>query len=361
MAKILAPRLLRRGVEIFAVFSLLGFGGILFYGNNFQFFLDAMLTLHWGWLVLGILVASMDWVGGGIRLHILLRHVFPSSTLKACVLSAGLNAWGTMITPSQAGGGPAGIFSLKRSGVPIPEGTISTFMSWVATVLFFAVAGPLTIWLGAGRSLEEHGVLGDLSLNDLYRLSLGAFVTVGLVILVVLLFPGLVQRAARGVIRLLERRGYKRLVGRIEEVNAGIDRMHAAMVAYFRGRGWIALAGAVVFTGVAYSNKLVAGYIALRVVGVEAQFVDVLLLQTLIVFLLYFAPTPGGSGLAEVLSVAVMSIYVPRELTPSYILVWRVLVSYLTVGFGSFVFWRWLKMAEAAAKEATVTEGAETS
>ena len=115
----------------------------------------------------------------------------------------------------------------------------------------------------------------------------------------------------------------------------------------------------MVFTGVAYSNKLVAGYIALRVIGIEANFVDVVLLQTLIIFLLYFAPTPGGSGLAEVLSVAVMSIYVSRELTSSYILIWRVLVSYLTVGFGSFVFWRWLKLAEDAAKEAEPDPGAQ--
>ena len=216
MAKILAPRLLRRGVEIFATLSLLGFGGILFYGDNLDFFLETMLSLRWEWLLLGVLVASMDWIGGGIRLFILLKHVFPTVMLKSCVLSAGLNAWGTMITPSQAGGGPAGIFSLKRSGVPIPEGTVATFMSWVATILFFSVAGPLTIWLGAGQSLEAHGVLGDLSLNDLYRLSLGAFVTVGLAILVVLLFPGLVTKGVRAVIRLLQKRGNERLAGRIE-------------------------------------------------------------------------------------------------------------------------------------------------
>lgn len=80
--------------------------------------------------------------------------------------------------------------------------------------------------------------------------------------------------------------------------------------------------------------------------GIKEHFVDVLLLQTLITFLLYFAPTPGGSGLAEILSTAVMSIYVPRPLTPSYILLWRIVVSYLTVAVGSVVFWRWLKRAE---------------
>jgi hypothetical protein len=41
-----------------------------------------------------------------------------------------------------------------------------------------------------------------------------------------------------------------------------------------------------------------------------------------------------------------MSIYVPRELAPSYILLWRLILSYLTVAFGSMVFWRWLKIAE---------------
>ena len=118
------------------------------------------------------------------------------------------------------------------------------------------------------------------------------------------------------------------------------------MVAFFRGRGWLALAAAVPASALAHANKLLAGYVVLRMLDIHANFIDVLLLQTLITFLLYFAPTPGGSGLAEILSVAVMSIYVPRELIPSYILLWRLVLSYLTVGFGSMIFWRWLKVAE---------------
>jgi hypothetical protein len=71
--------------------------------------------------------------------------------------------------------------------------------------------------------------------------------------------------------------------------------------------------------------------------------VDVLLLQTLIMFLLYFAPTPGGAGLAEVVSALVMGIYVPRELTPIYILIWRFIQTYLTVVAGSVVFSYWVR------------------
>lgn len=347
MANTLAPRLMRRGLEVFAIISVVVFGGILFYGNNLELFIRATLTLQWGWVALGLGLAALDWVGGGLRLWVLLLHVQPAIKLKHCILSAGLNYWATLLTPSQAGGGPMGIYTLKRYGTPIPEGMISTFMSFVATILFFAVAGPVAVALGAGQSLAEYDVLGQtINLNDLFRLSLGGFITVGLAMLALILFPGVASRLAKRIVTVLERRGGTRLVARVEALRDGIDRTHGAMVAFFRGRGWLSLAGAVVLTAVAMANKLVAGYVVLRALNITAPFVDVVLLQTLIVFLLYFAPTPGGSGLAEVLSAAVMSIYVPRELTPTYVLLWRMVVSYLTVGVGSYVFWRWLKIAE---------------
>jgi hypothetical protein len=125
----------------------------------------------------------------------------------------------------------------------------------------------------------------------------------------------------------------------------GVARAHQAVRRFASPFGLLALVVAVVLSATAHANKLLAGYVVLKMLGIEAPFLDVLLLQTFISFLLYFAPTPGGSGLAELLSAAVMSIYLPRELTPSYILLWRITVCYLTVGVGSVIFWRWLKGA----------------
>ena len=343
------PRLLRRGLEIFAAISLVGFGALLLYGNNLERFLQAMVSLKWHWFVLGVGLASMDWLGGGLRLFILARHVFPRQSLKGAILAGGLNTWASYITPSQTGGGPMMIYTLKRYGTPLPESMIAALMSFVATVIFFAIAGPLAIALGAGQSLREHGVLGEaLNLYDLFRLSLGGFVGIGLVMLFFFVFPHLARRVARWLVGVVSRRrgASTRLAARLTALEGGIDRAPDAMVAFAHPRGLLALFGAVVLSAAAHANKLLAGYVVLRMLGIEAQLVDVLLLQTLITFLLYFAPTPGGSGLAEVISAAVMSIYVPRELTPSYILLWRIIVAYLTVAFGSIVFWRWLKGAE---------------
>jgi uncharacterized protein (TIRG00374 family) len=354
MATALAPHLLRRGLEIFALISLVVFVGVLFYGDNLDQFLAAMITLRWGWVALGLAVASLDWIGGGLRLYVLGRHVHEGTTLKGCIVAAGINAWGGLITPTQAGGAPVGIYALKRSGMPVPQGMVIHLVSFVATVLFYAVAGPLALFFGAGRSLARHGILGVLSLRDLFQVSLGGFITVGVVILSLMLFPGLARRVAYRLVGLLERRGGSRLAHRVEALKAGIDESHAALVAFFRGRGWLAFAGSVLCTSLTLANKLLAGWIVLRALGIGAPLVDVLLLQTLIMFLLYFAPTPGGSGLAEVLSAAVMSIYVPRQLTPSYILLWRLYTSYLTIGVGSFVFYRWLAIADQRNDVSTV-------
>ena len=108
------------------------------------------------------------------------------------------------------------------------------------------------------------------------------------------------------------------------------------------------LAWAVILSGPSHANKLLAGYVALRTLGIHVNFVDVLLVQTLVMFLLYFAPTPGASGIAELLSAAVMSAYVPRGLTPIYTLVWRFILAYCTIGFGFLVFSGWVRRGHIA-------------
>src|SRR2546428_8120618 len=66
MALALTPRLLRRGLELFAVISLIGVGVVLvFFGENLETFVSTLGHLRWGWLLLGLGLASMDWIGGG--------------------------------------------------------------------------------------------------------------------------------------------------------------------------------------------------------------------------------------------------------------------------------------------------------
>jgi uncharacterized protein (TIRG00374 family) len=144
----------------------------------------------------------------------------------------------------------------------------------------------------------------------------------------------------------------------LEKLRSGIDQAHESFVAFNSPRGWLALFWATILSGPSHANKLLAGYVALRALGIHANFVDILLVQTLVMFLLYFAPTPGASGIGEVLSAAVMSSYVPRELTPIYILIWRLSLSYFTLAFGFLVFSSWVRRGLKGVEDTPLPEPA---
>jgi uncharacterized protein (TIRG00374 family) len=268
-----------------------------------------------------------------------------------------MSAWGGYLTPFQSGAGPMMMWTMRRAGVKLPEAMASTFMTFVATVVFFAVAGPLAIYLGAGKSLAAHHVVPGISYYDLFRTSLTIFGILGLVMLVAMVFPAWLRDVVQRLATRLERRS-RRVAARIEHLRAGIDRAHECMVAFSNGKGLLALFWAVLFSGPSHANKLLAGYVALRALGIPANFVDILLLQTFITFLLYFAPTPGASGLAELLSAVVMQMYVKPDITATYILIWRFINSYATVAVGSFLFWSWIRRGLVGAEETVTAEEA---
>jgi len=249
------------------------------------------------------------------------------------------------------------MYTMRRYGVPLPVAVTSTFMSFVATVLFFAIAGPLAVVFGAGRSLGQRGNVLGLSLFDLFLGSLSIIAGIGLLMAVVLLFPRFVRDLIHRAAEWIGHRS-QRFAARLTKLQTGIDQAHESVVAFKSLRGLLALFWATVLSGPSHANKLLAGYVALRALGIHTNFVDILLVQTLVMFLLYFAPTPGASGVGEVLSAAVMSSYVPRELTPIYILVWRLTLSYFTLAFGFLVFSSWVRQGLKGVEDPALVEPA---
>lgn len=351
MAFLLTPRILKRGLQVFALISATGVVVVLVYTGAWQATLEAFEQVRPGWLLACLALASSDWLGGGLRIWLLTRHVHKDTPFWGMVVAGGLTAWAAYLTPSQAGGGPTMIYTMKRYGVPLPEAMSSTLMSFFTTVIFFAIAGPLAIALGAGRSLQEHQLIG-VSLYDVFKASSAMFFTVGLVMVLMVGFPGATRRLFLAATFWLERRHSDRAIKQVQAMRSGVDRLHDCVVAYFRGSGWLAIVIGVLTSGLAHANRLGAGYLAMRAINIEANFVDVLIIQTTITFLLYFTPTPGGAGAAEALSAALMSVYIADNLLPAYTIIWRFTVSYATVIFGSFIFYKLLHGRLDEAEEA---------
>ena len=73
MASALTPRLLLRGFATFVLISVFVYGYLVFRGRNPAEVLEAARQIHWGWVLVGVGLASMDWIGGGVRNWIVVR------------------------------------------------------------------------------------------------------------------------------------------------------------------------------------------------------------------------------------------------------------------------------------------------
>src|SRR5438128_9114939 len=272
MALALTPRLLRRGLELFAVISLIGVAVVLVvFGEDLDAMVSALAHLRWAWLLVGVGLASMDWVGGGTRLWVVARHVHPGVRVWDMVIAGGMSAWAAYLTPFQTGAGPTMMWVMRRAGVRLPEAMTSTFITFVATVIFFALAGPLAIYLGAGRSLAEHNVVLGITYYGLFRASLTIFGILGVLMLIAMVFPAWLRDGVHWLAGRLERRS-RRIAARIEQLRGGIDRAHECIVAFGNPRGLLALFWAVLLSAPSHANKLLAGYVALRAPAFRATF-----------------------------------------------------------------------------------------
>src|SRR5207245_1328027 len=113
------------------------------------------MTTRWG--DEGITVKNNRYPRPGVRgegawppdtwLWVVARHVHPGVRWRDMVIAGGMSAWAAYLTPFQTGAGPTMMWVMRRAGVRLPEAMTSTFMTFVATVAFFALAGPLAIYL----------------------------------------------------------------------------------------------------------------------------------------------------------------------------------------------------------------------
>ncbi len=93
--------------------------------------------------------------------------------------------------------------------------------------------------------------------------------------------------------------------------------------------------------------RSIMAFLCIRFLGIEASsLADVLETQLNLIFLIYFAPTPGSSGLAEGASMLMMDNIIPAGFAPFYNLLWRCTTLYLPAVAG-LVFMSWTIIQDA--------------
>jgi len=323
---------LRRGVALFVVFTSIGFGLIFLLNKGLGVYesLSYLRHLRIEFVPPLLLLMALDWALGAYRLYIFAHQVTPRISLWDCFRANLANMFMGGITPSQTGGGIAHLYILNRAGLPISAGIASSVIAFLATVVVLFAGAAFSFWCAPVlTSGKASGFLrGSVPFIAFFVVLsvLGIFAPVWILRLFKLIVSP-TQFVSRRIWEL-SKKGIERLHQMVQEYKGYLD--------LFLLRRTKVVLYSILITGILYFNKFFIGYVVAKAMGLEVAFWPTILVQVLVMFISYVAPSPGGSGIAELSSSYLMSNLIPVEATPAFAGVWRVLTMYCAMALGGF-------------------------
>ncbi len=278
------------------------------------------LTLFQPWsLALAIAFVALGLVLDGSRLMHLVHISRENITLSQAVQVVFGNYFLALLTPGATGGAVAQLMFLRKAGVPTGKATVLVFVRTVVSIIFLILCLPLIFW-------HDAHILPGVS-ND--RLGVLSFI----VLLVLLLFflavrENLLNHLAVRIARKLA------LPRRRLFVNIYRDTQNA-----IRLLGSSPKAMLLVFIESGLSLIAIYAVVPCLLLGLGVYHVDWYTVMGRMIFLnmlLYFTPTPGGSGVAEGGFVFLFSEIVPAGTVGIIAVCWRLIAEYIPFLIGLY-------------------------
>jgi uncharacterized protein (TIRG00374 family) len=318
-----------RGLQLFVGFTVAAFL-LLFLRGELRGNVSLIFELPVWVLIIGVSQGAIDVIAGGLRIFVLSRAFGFRISLTDATVANGANVLVGGITPSQTGGGAAQMYVMMRAGMSLPIASAASVLGFLGTVLTLLTAGVTGALLHPSFSMPEGFRLFSAG-------TVGIFTAILLLFIIAVPAPRLHQGGLRHALGYVPKLGGRlRKSRKIERLESTLSDFAAAVRRGGREqRGRITLG--LLLSVLIYLNKFLVAYVVLRGIGIEAQVRDVLYLQELQYLVLYFAPTPGASGVAELTAETIMRPLVSTALFTPYVVLWRFFSLYVPMLLGAFL------------------------
>ncbi len=252
------------------------------------------------------------------------------------------------VTPSIIGGTAVALFILSREGISMGRTTAIVFVTAMLDELFYILMVPLMILIVGPTDLftsEGSYVLFNTRLGTQGLFALGYLF---LLILTLIILYGI----------FINPRGFKLLLlhifrlpilrkwrGRAADTGNEIIITSAEM----RGKPWIFWFKAFAATFFSWTARFwVVNALIMAFVGLSmSEHFLIYARQLMMWVLLLVSPTPGGSGVAELVFGGFLGEFIPNGRTPAMGLLWRTISYYPYLFIGAIVLPAWLKRVYA--------------
>lgn len=295
--------------------------------------------LDWRFWIGLLPLIGLDYWLGGFRYRLFFNgKQLPFISQWDCMRSNWANMFMGAATPFQTGGAPAQLYVLWKKGASVTNSLLVSMVNYVATLLFFLLSSLAALaYLPDNLFGENFGVI--------FRSGFGVITTVVSLTLMVLFFPQTGKFLIKGVLSVLPiKKEKKERV--LKKAGTESQRFNDGFRSILQ-QNKLGISSAFLATCLLYFNKYLIGYVIVRAMGIEVPFDVFLCIQVIQMLLLYFAPTPGASGLAEVSTIWLMSALMPASLLLVYTVFYRLSTTMLGALAGGVVIIQEMRSAKA--------------
>ncbi|SDF33303.1 lysylphosphatidylglycerol synthase transmembrane domain-containing protein [Sporolituus thermophilus] len=282
---------------------------------------DAQMFIHLRALRLWAVLLVLGLVATGLyfdayRLKRMAELAGAAVTLKQCVPVILGNYFFALLTPGATGGPVAQVALLRKAGVPVGKATVLAVVRTLLSLFVLVLCLPVVVYLDDGIAawFPKH-------------------LAVGAAMAIVVAGCGMLKlMRVRRFALLFKRVACRLLPGKARQLLRFFRDLEAALTLLGQnGRG---LAEAFVYT--IFSLLALYGIVPVLFAGMGAPVAwgTVLGRVVLLNFVLYFAPTPGGAGVAEGGFVFLFSTLYPASMVGIAALLWRLFSEYLPFMLG---------------------------
>lgn len=325
------PKLIKKGLFYFMAITVITMIVIFLYTNTGKT-LEVWSRIQAKYIVIALIIVALDLFLGAYRNHIFVKEFKPGTSLKVATKANLANIFMGAVTPSQSGGGLAQFYIFYKNGIKLPDAITISFINWISTLLFFPISGAIAYQIIKDKIPEGF-------ISYLAQFGFSVFTTLFIVVMVALIFP---QAIGWLILKL------SKIVGSIsakwtEKLSVFGEKAKTSMIDY-RNKCTKLLSSkpqlmlySFVITIALYFNKYLLAYFLVLSFGIEADFWVIISIQAIVYLLLYFAPSPGGSGIAELSITGLMAGILSDDYLASFTLMQRSFLVFIPALLGAYV------------------------
>ena len=340
--KIILPILIGVGVAIF-IFTREGS-------------LTMIPTIHFSPVVLFYLSMAALMIFARIAGYVMRLRILSEKKIgiAGCIRIILLWEFSTAIAPFAVGGTTVSLLFLYKAGIPIGKGTAIILAALFLDELFFVVVFPIVALLVGWDSLFQlshlhpHAVI----LNKYVYFALAGYSIMLLVVLLIgysLFFNQ--QTLKKIIVTIFSIPGLRRWkTGAIRQANDIVTASKHLSNKPFKF--WLKSFGATVFSWT--SHHLIVNFLILALIfGIKGsgephvvtlvEHVNIYARQLIIWIMTKVMPTPGGTGLSEVIFMEYMKMFIPAGFNSLMTVIWRLFSYYPYLFIGAVILPGWIR------------------